>query len=114
MNMRGTSRVKSDEDPAFSESVCAQSDKVASMSEQEPKNRSRQRTPNNRTTTAFRISDELWAILQPRLPVPERTHSWMNRFRGLLVRWEEKPENYLAFVHFVCGLIALRAAGLFG
>jgi hypothetical protein len=30
MNMRGTSRVKSDEDPAFSESVCAQSDKVAS------------------------------------------------------------------------------------
>lgn len=39
MNMRGTSRVKSDEDPAFSESVYAQSDKVASMSEQEPKKR---------------------------------------------------------------------------
>jgi transposase len=46
--------------------------------------------------------------------VVERTHSWMNRFRRLLVRWEKKPENYLAFVHFVCGLIALRAAGLFG
>jgi putative transposase len=318
--MRGTSRVKSDEDPACSESVCAQSAKVASRSKQEPKKRSRQRTPNNRTTTAFRISDELWAVLQPLLPVPvnthrlgggrprvsdrrcadaifyilrtgcqwqaldqtelcahstahdrfqewvnagvflklwqagverfdelheidwdwlsmdgamtkaplggektgrnptdrgksgvkrsvlteghgvpiaveieganrhdmkltrptlvgiaverpepteakpqgmcldkgydydearttlkefgftahirsrgeevkelareagfkarrwvvERTHSWMNRFRRLLVRWEKKPENYLAFVHFVCGLIALRAAGLFG
>ena len=46
--------------------------------------------------------------------VVERAHSWMNRFRRLLVRWEKKPENYLAFLHFACGLIAFRAAGLFG
>ena len=46
--------------------------------------------------------------------VVERAHSWMNRFRRLLVRWDKKPQNYLAFLHFVCGLIALRAAGLFG
>lgn len=46
--------------------------------------------------------------------VVERTHSWMNRFRRLLVRWDKKPENYLAFLHFACGLIAFRAAGLFG
>ena len=45
--------------------------------------------------------------------VVERTHSWMNRFRRLLVRWDKKPQNYLGFVHFACGLIALRAAGLF-
>lgn len=45
--------------------------------------------------------------------VVERTHSWMNRFRRLLVRWGKKPENYLAFLHFACGLIAFRAAGLF-
>jgi len=32
------------------------------MSKQETKKRSRQRTPNNRTTTGFRISDELWAV----------------------------------------------------
>jgi hypothetical protein len=38
----------------------------------------------------------------------------MNRFRRLLVRWDKKPENYLAFLHFACGLIAFRAAGLFG
>jgi len=43
----------------------------------------------------------------------ERAYSWMNRFRRLLVRWEKKPENYLAFLHFACGLIAFRAAGLF-
>lgn len=46
--------------------------------------------------------------------VVERAHSWMNRFRRLLIRWDKKPENYLAFLHFACGLIAFRAAGLFG
>jgi len=46
--------------------------------------------------------------------VVERAHSWMNRFRRLLVRWDKKPQNYLAFLHFACGLIAFRAAGLFG
>jgi transposase len=46
--------------------------------------------------------------------VVERTHSWLNRFRRLLVRWDKKPANYLGFVHFACALIAFRAAGLFG
>ena len=45
--------------------------------------------------------------------VVERAHSWMNRFRRLLVRWDKKPANYLAFLHFACGLIAFRTAGLF-
>ncbi len=38
----------------------------------------------------------------------------MNRFRRLLIRWDKKPANYLAFLYFACGLIAFRAAGLFG
>jgi transposase len=46
--------------------------------------------------------------------VVERSHSWMNRFRRILIRWDKKPERYLAFLHFACGLIAFRAAGLFG
>ena len=46
--------------------------------------------------------------------VVERTHSWMNRFRRILIRWEKKPENYIAMLHFACALIAFRAAGLFG
>lgn len=46
--------------------------------------------------------------------VVERSHSWMNRFRRLLIRWDKKPEHYLAFLHFACALIAFRAAGLFG
>ena len=46
--------------------------------------------------------------------VVERAHSWLNRFRRLLVRWDKKAENYIGFLHFACALIALRAAGLFG
>jgi len=46
--------------------------------------------------------------------VVERTHSWLNRFRRILIRWDKKPENYLAFLHFACALIAFRAAGLIG
>ena len=32
--------------------------------------------------------------------VVERTHSWMNRFRRVLVRWEKMAENYLGMLHF--------------
>jgi len=46
--------------------------------------------------------------------VVERTHSWMNRFRRVLIRWEKKPENYFALVHFVCAIITFRCSGLFG
>lgn len=45
--------------------------------------------------------------------VVERTHSWMNRFRGILIRWAKKADNYLAQLHLVCGLITWKAAGLF-
>jgi putative transposase len=34
--------------------------------------------------------------------VVERTHSWLNRSRRLLVRWEKRPELYLAFVQLAC------------
>lgn len=37
--------------------------------------------------------------------VVERTHSWMNRFRRVLTRWEKKVENYEAMLHFACGII---------
>jgi putative transposase len=46
--------------------------------------------------------------------VVERSHSWMNRFRRLLIRWEKKAANYEAFLHLACAWIALRAAGVFG
>ncbi len=44
--------------------------------------------------------------------VVERGHSWFNRFRALLIRWEKKAENYLAELHLACAIISFRAAGL--
>jgi putative transposase len=46
--------------------------------------------------------------------VVERTHSWMNRFRRLLIRWEKKVDNYLAFLHLACTFITFRSSGVFG
>ena len=40
--------------------------------------------------------------------VVERTGSWHNRFRKLLIRWEKKAHNYLALVHLACSLIVYR------
>lgn len=44
--------------------------------------------------------------------VVERTHSWINRFRRLLIRWEKKVENYMALLHLAFALIAFRQAAL--
>jgi putative transposase len=46
--------------------------------------------------------------------VVERTHSWMNRFRRILIRWEKRAESYLAMLHLACGIITWRATGLLG
>lgn len=40
--------------------------------------------------------------------VVERAHSWPNRYRRLLVRWEKKEMNYLALVHFAFALNLYR------
>lgn len=45
--------------------------------------------------------------------VVERTHSWLNRYRRLLIRWEKKPHNYLALLHFACAILTWNQS-LFG
>ena len=51
---------------------------------------------------------------RPRRWVVESSHSWTNRARRLLVRWEKKVGNYLAFVHLQFAYIALKQAGVLG
>jgi transposase len=46
--------------------------------------------------------------------VVERTHSWMNRFRGILIRWSKKAENYIALLHMAFAFIIYRRMGLSG
>ena len=46
--------------------------------------------------------------------VVERTHSWLNRFRALLVRWDKKTANYEGALHLACAYITFARAGLLG
>jgi len=46
--------------------------------------------------------------------VNERTQSWFNRFRRILIRWEKKERNYYNELMFVAAWIAFREAGVLG
>jgi putative transposase len=45
--------------------------------------------------------------------VVEVCHSWLNRFRKRLVRFEKKLETHLALLQFACAYIVLKRAGVF-
>lgn len=40
--------------------------------------------------------------------VVEAAHSWLNRFRRLLVRWEKKAANYIGMLHLACATLVWR------
>ncbi|MBA2521555.1 MAG: transposase [Chloroflexia bacterium] len=44
----------------------------------------------------------------PRRRVVEVAHSWFNRFRRLLTRWDKQASHYLDFVHLAAALIIYR------
>jgi putative transposase len=46
--------------------------------------------------------------------VVERTHSWMNRFRAILVRLDKKLCNNIAGLHLACAYITFKRSGVFG
>lgn len=45
---------------------------------------------------------------RPRRWVVERTHSWLNRFRKIMVRFEKTTESYEGLLELACALIAYR------
>jgi putative transposase len=45
---------------------------------------------------------------RPRRWVVERLHSWLNRSRRLLVRWEKRQDTYEAFLHLACALLCFQ------
>ena len=47
-------------------------------------------------------------LKQPRRWVVERLHSWLNRSRRLLVRWEKLEQTYDAFLHLACALLCFQ------
>jgi putative transposase len=42
--------------------------------------------------------------------VVEACHSWLNRNRGILIRWSKKDDNHLALLQLASGLIAFKKA----
>ena len=44
--------------------------------------------------------------------VVEACHSWMNRFRKILVRFEKSDRGYLALVHLAYAIITWRKVGV--
>ena len=40
--------------------------------------------------------------------VVERVHSWLNRYRRILVRWEKKAANYIGLLHLVFAHVLWR------
>ena len=46
--------------------------------------------------------------------VVERTPSWMNRFRRILIRWDKKARNYVGFLPLACAYITYKQSGLLG
>jgi transposase len=55
--------------------------------------------------TQGQLRDPEW---KPRRWVVEACHSWLNRNRGILIRWSKKDENHLALLQLASALIALK------
>ena len=72
----------------------------------------RPKCPWGQATTAPSMIIE-HAGASPRRWKVERTISWFNRFRSLLIRWSKKPQNHLALIHFAASAIALQHAYTF-
>jgi putative transposase len=47
-------------------------------------------------------------LKRPRRWVVERLHSWLNRSRRVLVRWEKLERTYEAFLHLACALLCFQ------
>ena len=51
-------------------------------------------------------------LFKARRWVVEVSHSWFNRFRKLLVRYEKLTDTYMALLHMAAAIIAFRKVGV--
>jgi putative transposase len=70
----------------------------------------RQYTPHVRSRGEERHEKASFPGHRARRWVVEATHSWINQFRKILVRFEKTDRSYLALVHLACAIIAWRKA----
>jgi len=62
----------------------------------------------HQSTRKYRFQDGRCLRRYRRRWIIERTNAWLHAFRRLVTRYENKLENYSAFVHVACMLIVLR------
>jgi putative transposase len=65
-------------------------------------------TPHIRRIGEEKLDDAKRKRCRARRWVAERTISWLNRCRGILVRYEKKGQNYLGVVQLACALLWYR------
>lgn len=44
--------------------------------------------------------------------VVEACHSWLNRFRKIIIRYEKTDASYIALLHLACAIIVWRKIGV--
>jgi putative transposase len=69
--------------------------------------------PHVRSRGEERVEKAIIPGYRARRWVVERTHSWLNRSRRILVRWEKKAQNYLAFLHLACAQLLFAKVAVF-
>jgi putative transposase len=67
-------------------------------------------TPHVRSRGEERLEKSSHPGYRARRWVVEACHSWMNRFRKILVRYEKTDLSYVALVNLACAIIAWRKA----
>ena len=70
--------------------------------------------PHIRSRSDERAEKERTPGFRARRWVVERTHAWLDRSRRLLVRWEKKAENYLAFIQLACAQLIFSKLAVSG
>jgi putative transposase len=70
--------------------------------------------PHIRSRGDERAEKERTPGFRARRWVVERTHAWLDRSRRLLVRWEKKAENYLAFIQLACAQLIFSKLAVSG
>ena len=68
--------------------------------------------PHVRSRGEEKLEKDTNPLFQARRWVVEACHSWFNRFRKLVIRYEKLDETHLALTHLAAAIIALRKTGI--
>ena len=64
--------------------------------------------PHIRPRGEEKTFSEIKPLFKPRRWVVEASHSWLNRFRKLIPRYEKTDRSYLAFIALASTMVALN------